>query len=143
MATFENSVAIQRPVGDVFAFLADFENVPRWNYAIEETTKTSPGPVGGTTYRQSRSIPWRGQEGFEVTVFDPTRRLVIEGRIGPFQARLGYVLEPMGDGTRLTNVMELEPSSGISRLFLPLAASRVKTAVASNLDKLKLILEGG
>jgi len=39
MATFENTVTIQRPVEDVFAFLADFEYVPTWNYAILETTK--------------------------------------------------------------------------------------------------------
>jgi uncharacterized protein YndB with AHSA1/START domain len=46
MATFQNTVTIRRPVRDVFAFLADFENVPKWNYAIVETEKTSPGPVG-------------------------------------------------------------------------------------------------
>jgi hypothetical protein len=70
-----------------------------------------------------------------------SRQLVIEGQIGPFQARLGYVLEPVGDATRLTNVAELEPSSTISRLLAPLAASRVKAAVASNLETLKVILE--
>jgi uncharacterized membrane protein len=37
MASFENIVKIRRPVEDVFAFLADFENVPAWNYAIVET----------------------------------------------------------------------------------------------------------
>ena len=46
MATFENTVTIRRAVEDVFAFLADFENIPTWNYAIVETKKTSPGPVG-------------------------------------------------------------------------------------------------
>ena len=30
MATFENVVVIGRPIEDVFAFLSDFENVPRW-----------------------------------------------------------------------------------------------------------------
>jgi uncharacterized membrane protein len=37
MASFENTVTIRRPVEDAFAFLADFENVPQWNYAIVET----------------------------------------------------------------------------------------------------------
>jgi hypothetical protein len=96
----------------------------------------------GATYRQTRSIPRRGQEDFEVTIFDPLRRLAIEGRIGRFQARIGYELEPMGDATRLTSAVELRPSSGIVKLVAPMAASRVKAAVASNLDKLKLILEG-
>jgi uncharacterized protein YndB with AHSA1/START domain len=46
MATFENTVTIRRSPKDVFAFLANFENIPTWNYAISETKKTSPGPVG-------------------------------------------------------------------------------------------------
>jgi hypothetical protein len=34
MATFQNTVTIRRAIEDVFAFLAHFENVPTWNYAI-------------------------------------------------------------------------------------------------------------
>ena len=56
MRAFDNTVTIARPAGEVFAFLADFQNVPRWNYAIEQTRKLSPGPVGvGTAYRQTRT----------------------------------------------------------------------------------------
>src|ERR1700751_4992331 len=39
METFQNTVTIRRPQVEVFAFLADFQNVPSWNYAIEQTTK--------------------------------------------------------------------------------------------------------
>jgi hypothetical protein len=142
MATFENTVPIRRTVEDVFAFLADFENVPTWNYAIVETKKTSPGPVGvGTTYRQIRSVPRRSEEGFQVTGFEPTSRLEIHGDIGPFTATISYLLAPTDDGTRLTNVVDLEPASGALRLLTPLAASRVKTAVAANLARLKQHLE--
>jgi hypothetical protein len=142
MATFQNTVTIRRPVEDVFAFLAEFENIPSWNYAIVETKKTSPGPVGvGTTYRQIRSIPDRREEGFEVTAFEPTSRLEVHGDIGRFTATISYQLTQMGDGTRLTNAVDLKPSSGVLRLFAPLAASRVKPAVAANLEKLKQVLE--
>jgi carbon monoxide dehydrogenase subunit G len=142
MASFENTVIIQRPVEDVFAFLADFENVPKWNYAIIETRKVSPGPVGvGTAYRQTRSVPRRSEEGFEVTVFEPARRLEVQGQIGPFKAGTSYLLAPAGSGTRLTNAVELE-SSGLLAVVTPLATSRVKHAVAANLDKLRQLLEG-
>ncbi|HEY3213646.1 MAG TPA: SRPBCC family protein [Actinomycetota bacterium] len=143
MGTFENTVTIERPAEAVFAFLADFENVPTWNYAIEETTKTSRGPVGvGTRYRQIRSIPRRSEEGFEVTVFEPMSRLAIQGQIGPFRTRASYELTPMAGGTRLTNKVNLEPTSGVLRLAAPLAVPRVKAAVAQNLGKLKQVLEG-
>jgi uncharacterized protein YndB with AHSA1/START domain len=144
MATFENTVTIRRAVEDVFAFLADFENIPSWNYAIVETKKTSPGPVGvGTTYRQLRSVPSRSEEGFQVTAFEPSSRLEIHGDIGPFTATISYLLAPTDHGTRLTNVVDLESASGVLRLVAPLAASRVKTAVAANLDTLKQLLETG
>ena len=144
MATFENAVTIRRAVGDVFAFLADFENIPTWNYAIVETNKTSPGPVGvGTTYRQLRSVPSRSEEGFQVAAFEPISRLEVHGDIGPFTATISYLLAPTDHGTRLTNVVDLESASGPLRLLAPLAASRVKTAVAANLDTLKQLLETG
>jgi hypothetical protein len=55
MATFQNTVTIARPADEVFAFLADFGNIPAWNYAIGHTVQTSPGQAGvGATYRQTR-----------------------------------------------------------------------------------------
>ena len=44
--SFENVVEIRLPREEVFAFLSDLENVPRWNAAIEVTRKSSPGSVG-------------------------------------------------------------------------------------------------
>ena len=144
MATCENTVTIRRAVEDVFAFLADFENIPTWNHAIVETKKTSPGPVGvGTTYRQLRSVPSRSEEGFQVTAFEPISHLEVHGDIGPFTATISYLLAPTDHGTRLTNVVDLESAPGPLRLLAPLAASRVKTAVAANLDTLKHLLETG
>lgn len=144
METFANTVTIRRPTEEVFAFLADFENVPRWNYAIDTTRKTSPGPVGvGTTYRQTRSIPTRSEEVFEVTVFEPGKVLAVRGQIGPFRARISYLLEAAAGGTRLTNDVALDPPPGVRGLAARLATPRVKTAVAENLSKLKEILEAG
>lgn len=48
-------------------------------------------------------------EEFDVTDFDPTRRVEIQGAIGPFQARISYALEAMGDETKLANAVELTP----------------------------------
>jgi uncharacterized protein YndB with AHSA1/START domain len=141
MASFSNVVTIDRPIEDVFAFLADLENVPRWNYAIEQTRKTSPGPVAvGTTYVQHRRIPKPSDEEIAITELEPDRRLAVEGRLGPFHARLRYELEQSGSGTAVTNAVELE-MTGALRLVGGIAASRVKAAVAENLGVLKHVLE--
>jgi hypothetical protein len=66
----------------------------------------------------------------------------MQGDLGPFYAEVGYQLAPEGDGTLLTNTMDLQPS-GPLRLIAPLAATRVKAAVAANLKALKEHLEQG
>jgi uncharacterized protein YndB with AHSA1/START domain len=141
MATFENVVVIGRPIEDVFAFLSNFENVPKWNYAIVETRKVSQGAGGvGTIYRQVRSVPRRSEESFEVTTYDPPRRLEIQGQLGPFPSRLSYALDALPEGTRVTNSVELE-LRGPGRLLGPVAVPRVRDAVGANLRKLKELLE--
>ena len=108
MTAFQNTVTIARPADEVFAFLADFGNIPAWNYAIARTVQTSPGQAGvGATYRQTRTVPRRSEEGFQVTIFAPPSRLAVKGQIGPFNASSSYLLEPAAGGTRLINDVEL------------------------------------
>jgi Polyketide cyclase / dehydrase and lipid transport len=95
----------------------------------------------GATYRQTRTIPRRSEEGFEVTDFAPPSRLAVKGQIGPFNAASSYLLEPTAGGTRLTSHVELEPSSALLRPLGPLAVPGVKAAVARNLGTLKQLLE--
>jgi carbon monoxide dehydrogenase subunit G len=141
METFSNSVTIDRPVDEVFAFLSDFENVPTWNYAIAETRKSSPGPVAvGATYVQRRQMPKPTEERFTVTELAPGRRLAVEGTLGSFPAKPRYELERSGAGTVLVNTVELQ-MTGPLRFLGGIAASRVKAAVAENLDVLKRLLE--
>ncbi len=141
MATFENTVRIRRPIEEVFGFLSQFENVPKWNYAIVETRMVSEGPVGvGTIYRQVRSVPSRSEERFEVTVYNPPRYLEIRGQLGPFPSRLSYALDALPEGTRVTNTVQLE-LRGPGRLLGRVAVPRVRDAVAANLRKLKEVLE--
>ena len=138
---FENALTIRRPPHEVFQYLAAFENVPRWNYAIVETQKTSEGPVGvGATYRQTRSIPSPAEETFTVTEFDPHKRLAIHGDLGPFQGTLTYELDAIPGGTQLTNRADLE-GKGVAKVAAPLLGGRVGDAMAANLQKLKEILE--
>ena len=139
---FANTVTIERPVHDVFAFVADPENIPRWNYAIVETRKTSDGPVGvGSTYRQTRSLPTRSEETVHVTEFAPDHRFTLRGDLGPFVGTLSYEFEDLGARTRLTNSAHLE-GRGVMKLAAPLATRRVQDAVAANLGALKRLLEG-
>ena len=118
MAAFENTVTITRPVEEVFTYLADAENLPQWNYAIEQTRKVSPGPVGvGTVYRQTRTLPGRSQEDFEIVVFQPPGQLALDGTFGPFKARASYLLErqPAGRSSPISGTSDpRQPRCGCS-----------------------------
>jgi uncharacterized protein YndB with AHSA1/START domain len=139
---FTNTITIQRRVPELFAFLAQFENIPRWNYAISRTWAETAGPVGpGSRYTQHRTVPKTGEESFEVTEYQPDRYLAIKGRFAGLPTEAAYELEAIGDATRLTNVMQIEPE-GLLGLVAPVAAPRLKAAVAHNLERLKDILEG-
>jgi hypothetical protein len=125
----------------VFAYLADLENLPRWNYAIEETRKITSGPVTvGSRYRQIRTVPAHSEEFLEVTEFEPDHRLTIAGTLGAFPAQITYVLEPGGNETILTNTVDLAPPRPL-QLLAPLATRRISAAVATNLAVLKRLLE--
>jgi hypothetical protein len=138
---FTNTVRVQRSAHDVFAYLAEFENVPRWNYAIARTWKTSQGPVGmGSTYRQERTEPRRAEESFKVVEFAPDSRLAVAGTIGSFPARLTYVLQPEDGATTVVNDVELE-IRGPLRAVAPLAVPQIRKSVATNLSELRRLLE--
>src|SRR5262245_44559666 len=139
---FTNTITIKRSRDEVFAVLARLVNLPRWNYAIQETRKETPGPVAvGSTYHQVRTIPAYREESLEVTELDPGRRLTVRGTLNTLPALLTYVLESDGDATVVTNAVDLSTSGPLS-LVAPLAAPRIRSAVADNLGVLRRILEG-
>ncbi|MEU4290301.1 SRPBCC family protein [Kribbella sp. NPDC026596] len=138
---FTNTITIDRPPTEVFAYLSNLENLPRWNYALAETRQLAPGPPGvGTRYLQTRTIPVHTEESLEITEFTPPHNLTIQGTLNAFPANLTYTLHPTANATTLTNTIDLHPPRPLN-LLAPIALSRIKSAVAENLAVLKQLLE--
>ena len=58
MITFETSTRIDRPIEEVFAYVSDPRNFPRWNSAVQAVRKTSAGENGvAATYLMERELP--------------------------------------------------------------------------------------
>ena len=137
-----NSILVHATATEVFEYLACLEYLPRWNPAIQETRKISPGPVGaGSEYRQLRTLPNPMEEKLEIEIYEPGRRLVVRGGFGPLAGTSSYVLDPLGDDTRLTNEMELH-ATGVLGPLAAVATWRIRGAVSQNLTVLKGLLEG-
>jgi uncharacterized membrane protein len=135
---FQNAVSIDRPINEVFAFLSDFENVPKWNYFVLDVAKTSDGPVAiGTTYHQIRKTD---EQDFRVIEFEPNHKVAVKTlpRSSPqFERRFTFQMK--GSTTHVIDSWNLD--TGQPSFVEKLAAGKVKSAVAENLSKLKRLLE--
>src|SRR5215210_8322749 len=73
---FEATVVVDRPIDEVFAFLADGENDPKFSPRVLEIKKTTDGPSGvGTVYASTvKDGGVKTEREFELTEFEaPTR----------------------------------------------------------------------
>ena len=140
MLEFEHSIQIDRPIEEVFAFLADFENIPKWNYYVLEVRKISGGPTGiGTTYHQVRKTD---QQDLRITEYAPNHRVAVETTLESSpQLEMSFTLQQEGSATIVRDQWKLD--TGQPALLEKLAGGRVKSAVAENLGKLKELLEQG
>jgi len=140
---FENTIIIDKPPKEVFAYLANLERIPDWNYAIRSTRQTTEGPVQvGMRYIQERTLPSHMIEELEITGYQQDVLLEVAGGFGPFPSgRSTYRLEPISERkTILRNEVELEADS-LLRLAFPLVNARIRTAVRQNLEVLKKFIE--
>jgi uncharacterized protein YndB with AHSA1/START domain len=121
---FDATVVIDRPIEEVFAFLADGENDPKFSARVVEIAKTTDGPPGvGTVYASTvKDAGVKTKREFRLTEFAPPTRIrwteisknIVTAPEG------GYDLAPEGEGTRVTlfNVLE---GHGIGKLIAPMA----------------------
>ena len=142
MTRFETSVRISRPIEEVFAFVAEPLNFPRWNSAVRAVRHTG-GEAGavGSTYAMERDLP-SGQAQNELEVFARGRptEFGIRTTSGPtpFSYRYEFTAANGETVVRLDAAVELE---GPAALLGPLAGRAVKRGVDSNFAELKRILE--
>ena len=140
MIEFSNQVVVERPIDEVFDFVSQFENVPKWNYFVFDVSKTTDGPIGvGTTFHQVRKTD---EQDFRIVTYRPDRRVTIR-TIPPSKPEfeMRFTFEPEGNRTRITDAWKL--NTGRPALLERLAAGRIKSAVLENLGKLKALLETG
>jgi uncharacterized membrane protein len=142
MIAFETDVHIDRPIGEVFAYVSDPLNFPAWNSAVQSVRKTSAGQNGvAPTYSMERELPTgRAVNELEVVASERPRKFAIRTTAGPtpFLYRYQFAAENGETVVKLDAEVELPGAAA----FLPQLARRlVKKGVNDNLATLKQILE--
>lgn len=142
MPEASNTVEIARPPADVFAFLADGTNDRQWRTGVLDVSRRS-GEGQGAIYEQGVKGPFgrRIPADYEITAYEPDRRIAFRAIAGPVRPEGSYVLEPAGDGTRVTFTLRSAPG-GLARLLTPAVARTMRSEVAQ-LDRLRAVLERG
>jgi carbon monoxide dehydrogenase subunit G len=108
------SIAINRPPDEVWAYWSDFFNTPRAHPGALALRRTSPGPLGSGSVLQGRMTILGFETRFTMTVteFDPPRCAAVAVAARPGRGALRISLEPTPEGTRVdrTGDFELRPA---------------------------------
>jgi carbon monoxide dehydrogenase subunit G len=136
------SLVIERPVGEVFGFLSNRENDPKWETQTVEVHKTSQGPIGaGTTWQQVTQILGQRLVGQIVFAeYEENRKITTKSQSGSIPVDARMVFQPIETGTRLDVTIQVE-LGGILGLAEPLVARTLKRQLESSFANLKKLLE--
>jgi hypothetical protein len=137
-----DSIEIARTPADTFAFVADLNNLPKWQSEVVQSTVLTPGPTRvGTRFTEKVKMgPSHTTAACEVTDFR-------SGSLMGFRAtspRVDYMsrlsVEDDGDGSRVV-ITGSAQMKGWWRLMEPLMRSEFKTGLRKELAALKAVME--
>jgi uncharacterized protein YndB with AHSA1/START domain len=142
MARAEQSKVIERPPGDVFAYLTDPARIHEWQASALEGSQESPGPMAvGTRVREVRKFLGKRMDSVvEVTEYLPPEKFSLRVVSGPIRFDVRQAFTPTDGGTKIDVVIEGEPG-GFFALAEPLVVRAVGRELGNNLATAKDILE--
>lgn len=122
MAILKERIETALSLDKAFAFVADFRNAERWDPGVVTSDRTNPGPLGvGARYRLGVRLRGRAAPmDYEITVFEPSRRVVLVGAGSGVAAVDDIRFEAIGTGTRIDYVADIR-LQGLMRLAAPFA----------------------
>lgn len=103
-----------------FAFVADFANAMHWDPGVATSERIDAGPVGvGARYRLGVRLGGRvASMEYRITVFEPSRRVVLAGAGSGVSAIDEIRFSPSGTGTRIDYTADIR-LGGLLRLAQP------------------------
>jgi len=137
-------VDVDRPPPEVFNYLEDAENNPKWIPNMRSCRWTTPAPVTvGSRYEQTSEFFGRQiHTSFEVTEHHPGRLVTIESREGSsFPLKVTRIVDARADGgSHVTEEVEGDPS-GFYAIATPLLRAMVVRNIRRDYKNLKRVLE--
>jgi uncharacterized membrane protein len=144
MIDVETAVEISRPVPEVFAFVADQTNAPKWQKGLHEVRRLTDGPIGvGSEHEFVRRFAGREiASRNRFVAFEDERYVRFEIPEGWLSGEASYLAEPAPGGTRLTSRMQFR-ARGRGALLEPVLGRLLARDSRRDEQRLKRLLEGG
>jgi uncharacterized membrane protein len=138
----EVQIEIDRSVEDVFAYITNFENNPKWQKGMVSCTFTTEPPVGkGTRYTQVAQFMGRTIESkFLVTKYIPDERVEFETTESTFPIQIVRSVSAANGGTQVNAIISGQPD-GLMKFFAPLAQIMMRRSIEADYARLKALLE--
>ena len=143
MKQAERSAEIPLPADEVFAFLSNLENLPRWQSGVLRAELTSPGPigVGSKAVVERRFFGQRIAADLEVTVYEPPRRIVLKTETSGVSVQASVEIEPVEPRRcRVTFGMAMETSGFFMQAVEPMVAQAAEADIEASLTRLREVL---
>ena len=145
MTRIESSLDVPKSVAEVYRFMSLPDNHARFIPNMEEFKQTSNGAFGQAGTKVRGLLNYFGilkiEVPYEIIDVEPDHRLAMKGKMGPIQFKDGYILDPVGQGTRINFWLELNPT-GWAVLFKPFAGLIGRIHASETLANLKRELNG-
>jgi uncharacterized protein YndB with AHSA1/START domain len=139
MAKIEASVMIDRPVEDVWKFMTNLSNLPKWDSGVLEAKQTSPEPLGvGSTFLTRHK--WMTYS-FRCSEYEPNHRFSFEFSQGPMKgAKASVNLEAIEEKT--SAMFTIDPKiGGVLKLLGPYLNRSLRGHNQESAASVKRILE--
>jgi uncharacterized membrane protein len=142
LSKIQESIEIQRPVDQVFPYVTDMMNLPKWVSSMQEVEQTSLGPMGvGTTLKgvykiMGSRMAWTSR----VTAYEPNKKWGESISMGGMLSEELLTFDPITGGTKFNLLFDTKVG-GFLKLLAPLMTSSMRKQTKADLIKLKGILE--
>src|ERR1051326_6813035 len=134
----EGDILINRPIDEVFDFVADERNEPKYNPRMTVAEMVTPGPIGvGSKFHCVMTGAGATDVAVEFTEFVRPRRLGSTSHISNMDINGILLLEPQGQSTKLKWLWNIEPR-GFLKLLGPMVrrmGERQELAIWTGLKK--------
>ena len=140
----KQSIVINLPIEEIFAYMSDIENMADWTSVTIAVRKISPGElhVGATVRSTIRFLGMWLDIMFEIVEYEPSRYLTFKSISGVTPCLFSYQFEPTEDGvTTVSQGTIIHLTGGVLDLTEPVVTSVVRRQLEHDLLTLKDILE--